>query len=213
MSVTQKMEGGGKVKKSRRRTKPYVKNSTNTIISTSVEGNTITPGNIGEVTIETSTGNAGEVTTTEEEEEEENPLVKIIRYVHNKLFERSAVYCDGCKNQFSDIATGIISDKSLEMYKKHVNQGVQEGICHKNDCFVGNTLRCILYYFPAACKDVAYAKYGNEMTEKDDLLLDAMRDFVLSYRSCTHPFDESKQYTQKICKIILDVILSKYYVI
>ena len=209
------MEGGGKVKKSRARTKPYVKNSTNTIISPSVEGNTITPGNIGEVTIETSTtGNAGEATTSDENAtEEENPLVKIIRYVHYKLFERSAVYCDGCKNQFGDITTGIISDQSLEMYKKHVNQGVQEGICHKNDCFVGNTLRCILYYFPAVCKDVAYAKYGNETTEKDDLLLDVMRDFVLSYRSCTHPFDDSKHYTQKICKIILDVILSKYYVI
>ena len=200
------MEGGGKVKKSRARTKPYIKNQN--IIPP--DNNTITPGNNGEVTIEASTGNAGEATTTEEEE---NPLVKIIRYVHYKLFERSAVYCDGCKNQFSDITTGIISDKSLEMYKKHVNQGVQEGICHKNDCFVGNTLRFILYYFPAACKDVAYAKYGNEVTEKDDLLLDAMRDFVLSYRSCTHPFDDSKQYTQKICKIILDVILSKYYVI
>ena len=209
------MEGGGKVKKSRARTKPYVKNSTNTIISPSVEGNTITPGNIGEVTIETSTtGNAGEATTSDENAtEEENPLVKIIRYVHYKLFERSAVYCDGCKNQFGDITTGIISDQSLEMYKKHVNQGVQEGICHKNDCFVGNKLRFILYYFPAACKDVAYAKYGNETTEKDDLLLDVMRDFVLSYRSCTHPFDDSKHYTQKICKIILDVILSKYYVI
>ena len=204
------MEGGGKVKKSRTRAKPYVKNSTNTIISPSGEGNTITPGNNGEVTIEASTGNAGEVTTTEEDE---NPLVKIIRYVHYKLFERSAVYCDGCKHQFSDITTGIISDQSLEMYKKHVNQGVQEGICHKIDCFVGNTLRFILYYFPAACKDVAYAKYGNETTEKDDLLLDAMRDFILSYRSCAHPFDDSKQYTQKICKIILDVILSKYYVI
>ena len=92
-----------------------------------------------------------------------------------------------------------------------MNQGVQEGICHKNDCFVGNTLRFILYYFPAACKDVAYAKYGNEMTEKHDLLLNAMRDFVLSYRSCAHPFDDRKHYTQKICKIILDVILSKYY--
>ena len=200
------MEGGGKVKKSRARTKPYIKNQN--IIPP--DNNTITPGNNGEVTIEASTGNAGEATTTEEEE---NPLMKIIRYVHYKLFERSAVYCDGCKNQFGDIATGIISDQSLEMYKKHVNQGVQEGICHKNDCFVGNTLRFILYYFPAACKDVAYAKYGNETTEKDDLLLDAMRDFVLSYRSCTHPFDDSKQYTQKICKIILDVILSKYYVI
>ena len=208
------MEGGGKVKKSRTRTKPYVKNSTNAIISADGESNKITPGNIGEVTIETTTENSGEATTSDENAtEEENPLVKIIRYVHYKLFERSAVYCDGCKNQFGDIATGIISDQSLEMYKKHVNQGVQEGICHKNDCFVGNTLRFILYYFPAACKDVAYAKYGNEMTEKDDLLLDAMRDFVLSYRSCTHPFDDSKQYTQKICKIILDVILSKYYVI
>ena len=209
------MEGGGKVKKSRGRTKPYVKNSTNVIISPTVS--TITPGNIGEVAIETTTGNAGEATTSgenaTEEEEEENPLLKIIRYVHYKVFERSAVYCDGCKNQFGDIATGIISDQSLEMYKKHVNQGVQEGICHKNDCFVGNTLRFILYYFPVACKDVAHAKYGNEMTEKHDLLLDAMRDFVLSYRSCTHPFDDSKQYTQKICKIILDVILSKYYVI
>ena len=195
------MEGGGKVKKSRTRTKPYIKNSTNAIISADGESNKITPGNIGEVTIET-TGNAGEVTIeTTTEEEEENPLVKIIRYVHYKLFERSAVYCDGCKNKFGDIATGIISDQSLEMYKKRVNQGVQEGICHKNDCFVGNTLRFILYYFPAACKDVAYAKYGNEMTEKDDLLLDAMRDFVLSYRSCTHPFDDSKHYTQKICKI------------
>ena len=165
------------------------------------------------MTIET-TGNAGEATTSDENAtEEENPLVKIIRYVHYTLFERSAVYCDGCKNQFGDITTGTISDQSLEMYKKHVNQGVQEGICHKNDCFVGNTLRFILYYFPAACKDVAYAKYGNETTEKDDLLLDVMRDFVLSYRSCTHPFDDSKHYTQKICKIILDVILSKYYVI
>ena len=209
------MEGGGKVKKSRARTKPYVKNSTNVIISADGESNTITPGNIGEVTIETTTtGNAGEVTIeTTTEEEEENSLVKIIRYVHYKLFERSAVYCDGCKHQCGDIATGIISDKSLEMYKKHVNQGVQEGICHKNDCFVGNTLRFILYYFPAACKDVAYAKYGNEMTEKDNLLLDATRDFVLSYRSCTHPFDDSKHYNQKICKMILDVILSKYYVI
>ena len=201
------MEGGGKVKKSRARTKPYIKNQN----ITPPDNNTITSGNNGELTIEASTGNAGEATTTEEEEE--NPLVKIIRYVHYKLFERSAVYCDGCKNQFGDITTGIIFDQSLEMYKKHVNQGVQEGICHKNDCFVGNTLRFILYYFPAACKDVAYAKYGNETTEKDDLLLDAMRDFVLSYRSCTHPFDDSKQYTQKICKIILDVILSKYYVI
>ena len=209
------MEGGGKVKKSRARTKPYVKNSTNVIISP--DNNTTTPGNIGEVAIETTTtGNAGEATTSGEnatEEKEENPLRKIIRYVHYKLFERRAVYCDGCKNQFGDIATGIISDQSLEMYKKRVNQGVQEGICHKNDCFVGNTLRFILYYFPAACKDVAYAKYGNETTEKDDLLLDAMRDFVLSYRSCTHPFDDSKHYTHKICKIILDVILSKYYVI
>ena len=208
------MEGGGKVKKSRARTKPYVKNSTNVIISPTVS--TSTPGNIGEVAIETTTGNAGEATTSGEnatEEKEENPLLKIIRYVHYKLFERSAVYCDGCKHQFGDIAAGIISDQSLEMYKKRVNQGVQEGICHKNDCFVGNTVRFILYYFPAACKDVAYAKYGNEMTEKHDLLLDAMRDFVLSYRSCTHPFDDSKHYTQKICKIILDVILSKYYVI
>ena len=208
------MEGGGKVKKLRARTKPYVKNSTNGIISPTVS--TSTPGNIGEVAIETTTGNSGDATTSGEittEEEEENPLLKIIRYVHYKLFERSAVYCDGCKHQLGYIATGIISDQSLEMYKKCVNQGVQEGICHKNDCFVGNTLRFILYYFPAACKAVAYAKYGNEMTEKDDLLLDAMRDFVLSYRSCTHPFDDSKHYTQKICKIILDVILSKYYVI
>ena len=203
------MEGGGKVKKSRRRTKPYVKNQN--IIPP--DNSTTTPGNIGEVAIET-TGNAGEATTSDENAtEEENPLMKIIRYVHYTLFERSAVYCDGCKHQFADITTGIISDQSLEMYKKHVNQGVQEGICHKNDCFVGNTLRFILYYFPAACEDVAYAKYGNEMTEKVDLLLDAMRDFVLSYRSCTHPFDDSKHYTQKICKIILDVILSKYYVI
>ena len=200
------MEGGGKVKKTRARTKPYVKN----IIPP--DTNTTTAENTGKVTIEATTGNAAEATTSEEEEEE-NPLVKIIRYVHYKLFERSAVYCDGCKHQFADITTGIISDQSLEMYKKRVNQGVQEGICHKNDCFVGNTLRFILYYFPAACKDVAYAKYGNETTEKDDLLLDAMRDFVLSYRSCTHPFDDSKQYTQKICKIILDVILSNYYVI
>ena len=169
------MEGGGKVKKSRGRAKPYVKNSTNVIISP--DNNTTTPGNIGEVTIETTTtGNAGEATTSDENAtEEENPLMKIIRYVHYKLFERSAVYCDGCKNQFGDIATGIISYQSLEMYKKRVIQGVQEGICHKNDCFVGNTLRFILYYFPAACKDVAYAKYGNETTEKDDLLLDAMR--------------------------------------
>ena len=219
MSITQKMEGGGKVKKLRARTKPFVKNSTSGIISPTVEGTTITPGNSGEVAIETTTGNAGEVTVetsgekTTEEEEEENPLLKIIRYVHYNLFERIAVYCDGCKHQFGDIATGIISDQSLEMYKKRVNQGVQEGICQKNDCFVGNTLRFILYYFPAACKDVAYAKYGNEMTEKVDLLLDAMRDFVLSYISCTHPFDDSKHYTQKICKIILDVIISKYYVI
>ena len=164
-----------------------------------------------------TTGNAGEATTSgekaTEEEEEENPLVKIIRYVHYKLFERSAVYRDGCKQKFGNIAIGLISDQSLEMYKKRVNQGVQEGICHKNDRFVGNTLRFILYYFPAACKDVAYGKYGNETTEKDDLLLDAMRDCVLSYRTCAHPFDDSKHYTQKICKIILDVILSKYYVI
>ena len=97
--------------------------------------------------IETTTGNAGEVTvetsgekTTEEEEEEENPLLKSIRYVHYKVFERSAVYCDGCKNHFGDIATGLISDQSLEMYKKCVDQGVQEGIGHKSDCFVGNTL-------------------------------------------------------------------------
>ena len=207
------MEGGGKVKKSRARTKPYVKNQN--IISP--DNNTTTAGNTGEVTIETTTENSAEATTSgenaTEEEEEENPLMKIIRYVHYKLFERSAVYCDGCKHQFGDITTGIISEQSLEIYKKHVKQGVQEGICHKNDCFVGNTLRFILYYFPAACKDVAYAKYGNETTKKDDLLLDPMRDFVLSYRSCTHPFDDSKQYTQKICKIILDVILSKYYVI
>ena len=93
--------------------------------------------------IETTTGNAGEATKSGEnatEEKEENPLLKIIRYVHYKLFERSAVYCDGRKHQFGDIATGIISDQSLEMYKKRVNQGVQEGICHKNDCFVGNTV-------------------------------------------------------------------------
>ena len=201
------MEGGGKVKKTRARTKPYVKN----IIPP--DTNTTTAENTGKVTIET-TGNAAEATTSDENAtEEENPLMKIIRYVHYKLFERSAVYCDGCKHQFADITTGIISDQSLEMYKKRVNQGVQEGICHKNDCFVGNTLRFILYYFPSACKDVAYAKYGNETTEKDDLLLDAMREFVLSYRSCAHPFDDTKHYTQKICKIILDVILSKYYVI
>ena len=138
--------------------------------------------------------------------------MKIIRYVHYKLFERSTKYCDGCKRQFGDIAARIISDQSLEMYKKHVNQGVQEGICHKYDCFVGNTLRFIVYYFPAACKDVAYAKYRNEMTENEDLLLDAMRDFVLSYRSCAHPFagtNDSKHYNQKLCKIILDAILTK----
>ena len=100
--------------------------------------------------IETTTGNAGEATTSganATEEEEETPLMKIIRYVHYKLFERSAVYCDGCNNQFGDIATGIISVQSLEMYKKRVNQGVQEGICHKNDCFVDYTLRFILYMF------------------------------------------------------------------
>ena len=96
------MEGGGKVKKSRARTKPYVKNSTNVIISPTVS--TITPGNIGEVAIETTTGHAGEVTveTSGEnatEEEEENPVLTIIRYVYYKLFERSALYCDGCKNQ------------------------------------------------------------------------------------------------------------------
>ena len=156
------------------------------------------------MTIET-TGNAGEVTIeTTGDEKEENPLLKIIRYVHYTLFEKSAKYCDGCKRQFGDIATGIISDQSLEIYKKNVNQGVQEGICHKYDCFVGNTLRFTLYYFPAACKDIASAKYGNEMTEKEDLLLDAMRDFVLSCRGCAHPFAEtndSKHYNQKICKL------------
>ena len=70
------MEGGGKVKKSRTRTKPYGKNSTNTIISPPVEGNTITPGNSGEVAIATSTtGNAGEATTSDENAtEDENPL-------------------------------------------------------------------------------------------------------------------------------------------
>ena len=91
MSITQKMEGGGKVKKSSARTKPYVTNGTNVIISPTVDGNTITPGNIGEVAIETI-GNAGEVTVvtttsgekaTEAEEEEENSLLKIIRYVCN----------------------------------------------------------------------------------------------------------------------------------
>ena len=203
MSITQKMECGGKVKKSKARTKPYVKKQKEVIIPPDI--NTSTSENNGESTT------SGEKAT--EEEEEENPLLKIIRFLHYKLFERSAVYCDGCKHQFGDIATGIISDQSLEMYKKRVNQGVQEGICHKNDCFVGNTLRFILYYFPAACKDVAYDKYGNKTTEKDDLLLDAMRDVVLSYRRCAHPFDDSKHYTQKICNIILDVILSKYYII
>ena len=103
--------------------------------------------------------------------------------------------------QFGDIAAGIISDQTLEMYKKHVSQGVQDGNCHKYDCFVGNALRFILYYFPAACKDVAYAMYGNEMTEKDYLLLDAMREFALSYGSCAHPFNDSKHNRQKICKI------------
>ena len=200
MSITQKMEGGGKVKKTRPRKKPYVKKQKGI---TSPDTNTSIPGNSGEVTVVT--------TTSDEKGTEENPLLKIIRYVHYKVFERSAVYCDGCKHQFGDITTGIISDQSLEMNKKHVNQGVQEGICHKNDCFVGNALRFILYYFPAAWKDVAYAKYGNEMTEKDDLLLDAMRDFSLSYRSCAHPFDDRKHYTQKICTIILDGILSKYF--
>ena len=113
MSITQKMEGGGKVKKSRTRTKPYVKNQN--IIPP--DNNTTTPGNIFEVAIET-TGNAGEATTSDENAtEEENPLMKIIRYVHYKLFERSVVYCDGCKHQFADITTGIISDQSLEMYK------------------------------------------------------------------------------------------------
>ena len=34
----------------------------------------------------------------------------------------------------------------------------------------GNTLRFILYHFPAAYKDVAYTKYGNEMSEKGDML-------------------------------------------
>ena len=72
--------------------------------------NTSTSENNGDAT------RSGEKAT---EEEEENPLLKIIRYVHYKLFERSAVYCDGCKHQFGDIATGIISDQSLEMYKKH----------------------------------------------------------------------------------------------
>ena len=195
------MEGGGKVKKTTPRKKPYVKKQKGI---TSPDTNTSSPGNSGEVTAETSDEKATD-------EEEENPVLKIIRYVHYKVFERSAVYFGGCKHHFGDITTGSISDQSLEMYKKHVNEGVQEGICHKTDCFVGNTLQFILYYFPAACKDVAYAKYGNEMTEKDDLLLDAMRDFVLSYRSCAHPFDDSNHYTQKTYKSILDVILNKYY--
>ena len=110
------MEGGGKVKKSRARTKPYIKNQN----ITPPANNTITPGNSGEVTIEASTGNAGEATTSGEnatEEEEENPLMKIIRYVHYKLFERSAVYCDGCKHQFADITTGIISEQSWKCTK------------------------------------------------------------------------------------------------
>ena len=121
------MEGGGKVKKSRPRKKPYVKKQKDI---TSPDTNTDTPGNAGEVAVETTT----------EEEEEEKSVLKIIRYVHYKLFKRSAVYCDGCKHQYGDIATGIISDQSLEMYKNHVKQGVQDGICHKYDCFVGNTL-------------------------------------------------------------------------
>ena len=201
MCITQKMEGGGKIKKTRPRKKPYARKQKDII---SPDNNTSTPGNISEVI-------AGATTSDEKaNEEEENPLVKIIRYVHYKLFE-SAVYCDHCKHQFGDIAAGLVSDQTLEMYKKHVNQGVQEGICHKYDCFVGNTLRFILYYFPAACKDVAYAKYGNEMSEKEDLLLDTMRDCVLSYRNCAHPFVDSKHYSQKVCKIILDAILTKYY--
>ena len=95
----------------------------------------MTPGNTGEVTIGT-TGNAGEVTVDAMTDEEENPLLKIIRYVHYTLFEKSVKYCDGCKRQFGDIATGLISDQSMEMYKRNLNQGVQEGICHKYDCFV-----------------------------------------------------------------------------
>ena len=200
MCITQKMEGGGKIKKTRPRKKPYARKQKDII---SPDNNTSTPGNISEVT-------ARATTSDEKANEEENPLVKIIRYVHYTLFE-SAVYCDRCKHQFGDIAAGLVSDQTLEMYKKHVNQGVQEGICHKYDCFVGNTLRFILYYFPATCKDVAYAKYGNEMSEKEDLLLDTMRDCVLSYRNCAHPFVDSKHYSQKVCKIILDAILTKYY--
>ena len=152
------------------------------------------------------------VTTTGNEEEEDNSLLKIIRYFHYKLFERSVKYCEGCHQQYGDIATGISCDQPLEMYKKCVTSGVEEGICHKYDCFMGNTLRFILYYFPAACKDVAYAKYENEMKQDDDMLSDAMREFVLSYRSCAHPFSwtmDSKQYTQTICKSILDAILAK----
>ena len=80
MSVTQKMEGGGKVKKSRPRKKPHVKKQKGI---TSPDTNTSTPGNSGEVSVEATT--SGEKAT---EEEEENPLVKIIRYVHYKLFER-----------------------------------------------------------------------------------------------------------------------------
>ena len=106
----------GKVKKTRSKKKPYDKKQ-NDIISPA--SNTITPGNSGEVTGGTTTSEVTVETTTEEEEE--NPLVKIIRYVHYKLFERSVKYCDGCKRQFGDIAAGIISDQSLEMYKKHAN--------------------------------------------------------------------------------------------
>ena len=186
------MEGSktGKVKKTRSRKKPYDKkqNGTTAIAAPTDESNTIPPGNISDVAIDT-TGNIGKVTVdTTTGNEEENSLLKIVRYVAYKVFEKSVNYCDGCKRHFGDIATRIICDQSLEMYNKNVNQGIQEGICHKYDCFVGNTLQFILYYFPAACNDVAYAKYGNEMSEIDDLLLDKMRDFVLSYRSCANPF-------------------------
>ena len=95
--------GGGKVNKTRPRKKPYVKKQKDII---SPDNNTSTPGNSGEVTTSEGIG---------DDDEEENPLLKIIRYVHYKLFKRSAVYCDGCTHQFADSATGIISDQSLEM--------------------------------------------------------------------------------------------------